>query len=202
MGVGAICKQCKAERRKPGITAEREIRRQQTTAGLKRCGLCKCWKPFVEFHKRAASNDGLTYRCISCVNEVSRQWKLANPGAFQAWYAENKEWRAAYWLEWYENNKEHRAASYKAWAKANSGIVNALVAKRNAAKKHATVPWADLAAIERFYVEADRLTRATGIKHEVDHIYPIQGRNVCGLHVETNLQILTKTANIRKGNRE
>lgn len=45
------------------------------------------------------------------------------------------------------------------------------------------------------------MTRETGIAHEVDHIYPLQGRNVCGLHVETNLRVITRSANRKKNNR-
>lgn len=76
-----------------------------------------------------------------------------------------------------------------------------LNAKRKARKKHATPPWADHAAIQRFYDEASRLTRETGIRHEVDHIIPLQGRNVTGFHHQDNLQILTRSENARKSNR-
>ncbi len=73
--------------------------------------------------------------------------------------------------------------------------------KRRAALKIATPSWVDHAAIEAFYVEARRLTAETGILHEVDHIVPIQGKRVCGLHVEANLQILTKIDNVKKHSR-
>lgn len=65
----------------------------------------------------------------------------------------------------------------------------------------ATPVWADLTAIEAVYKEAAKLTRATGIKYEVDHFFPLQGNTVCGLHVLSNLRIITKTENIQKGNR-
>ncbi|MES2511825.1 MAG: hypothetical protein V4625_18015 [Pseudomonadota bacterium] len=62
----------------------------------------------------------------------------------------------------------------------------------------ATPAWANEKAIKAIYAEAKRLTNETGIPHEVDHVVPIQGSKVCGLHVEHNLQILTKAKNVQK----
>lgn len=77
----------------------------------------------------------------------------------------------------------------------------ALVMKRNAAKLKAIPKWADLKAVEWFYIEAKRLTQETGTKHVVDHIFPLQSKLVCGLHCEANLQILTASENCRKHNK-
>ncbi len=82
--------------------------------------------------------------------------------------------------------------------------MNARCMKRYAAKIQATPKWltkAHFKEMEWFYIEAARLTKETGIKHEVDHIVPLQGENVRGLHVPWNLQILTKSENIIKGNK-
>lgn len=72
--------------------------------------------------------------------------------------------------------------------------------QRKAAKMLRTPQWADHDAIAKIYRECDRVTRLTKIAHHVDHIVPLQGRNVSGLHVENNLQILTATENVRKHN--
>lgn len=61
-------------------------------------------------------------------------------------------------------------------------------------------PWADKKAIRAFYAEARRLTVETGVLHHVDHKIPLVGREVSGLHVETNLQVLTYIENSRKHN--
>lgn len=56
-------------------------------------------------------------------------------------------------------------------------------------------------AIRQIYREAQRLTAEAGIPHHVDHVIPLQGRNVSGLHVHTNMQILTGSDNSKKWNR-
>lgn len=69
-------------------------------------------------------------------------------------------------------------------------------------RERATPPWADLKAIAAIYAEAVKRQRETGIiRYHVDHIVPVQGRNVSGLHIAANLQILTQAANLAKHNR-
>lgn len=65
----------------------------------------------------------------------------------------------------------------------------------------ATPPWFDSKEVRAIYREAARLTRETGITHEVDHAIPLQHPLVCGLHWHANLQILTQAQNTAKGNK-
>lgn len=62
-------------------------------------------------------------------------------------------------------------------------------------------PWTDLQALQAVYAEAARLTEATGIPHEVDHVVPLRHPQVCGLHVPWNLEVKTMEANRSKHNR-
>lgn len=72
---------------------------------------------------------------------------------------------------------------------------------RQAALLQRVPAWADLSAIKTFYVEARRLTQETGTAHHVDHIFPLCGKEVSGLHVATNLQVIPATINLAKGSR-
>ena len=121
----------------------------------------------------------------------------------------------------YINSKEHQLWEQKAIAKIRKQLGqpepiekyrqvlkerltsrrNAESGKRRAAKINRTPSWADMDAIRAVYLEARRLTRETGIAHHVDHIVPLQGKRVCGLHVHHNLQILTGPENCKKNNR-
>lgn len=200
-GVGSQCKLCISELRKPGLAAERFGKAALAQRGLKTCAKCRVVKPFAEFHKRVASGDQLAHKCKSCVNHDSSAWRDLNPEAHGQWYEQNKDYKAEYFLRWRSEHIEAEKARIAKWAKDNPHKVNALGVKRHAAKLHATPTWANQGAVEAFYAEAARLTKATGIRHEVDHIVPLQGKIVRGLHWEGNLQVLPKTQNISKSNR-
>lgn len=62
------------------------------------------------------------------------------------------------------------------------------------------VAWADQEAIKAVYAEAERASRRTGIPHEVDHIIPLRGKTVSGLHVPENLRVVPKVVNREKRN--
>jgi hypothetical protein len=112
-------------------------------------------------------------------------------------YAEKRE----HFKNYRAQHKEAINKTKRAWVLRNQGAVAAIRFKRIAAEHQAMPSWANLAAIKAIYEEAARVTQRTGIRHEVDHIIPIQSPLVCGLHVPANLQILTKAANRQKSNR-
>lgn len=86
------------------------------------------------------------------------------------------------------------------WRKENPAKNAAHSAKRHAAKLQRTPAFGAQDLIPIFYEVARSATERTGIPHHVDHIIPLRGRNVSGLHVFNNLQILTASENSSKRN--
>jgi hypothetical protein len=92
---------------------------------------------------------------------------------------------------------------YKNWVTNNPEKKLALIAKRKAAQIQRTPWWItaeDWTVIQNFYAEAKRLEAQTGVKHHVDHIIPLQGKNVSGLHVPNNLRVIPAKDNQQKSN--
>ena len=145
----------------------------------------------------------------------SKAWRIANPEKMlefdRKWKAKNQDKIAAYELATRdkrlarqciydasrrdkEKHKEcvrkwrskHGKEYHVRWRNENRGKTRATSAKRRARKLNATPIWADLKAIQSIY------ERASEQGLTVDHIIPLQGENVCGLHVPLNLQLLTQ----------
>ena len=124
------------------------------------------------------------------INTKKRLQRQANPTA-----RKNTD------AKWRNKNKNKRREQLKKWRINNKHKVRAYTTKRRAVKKRAVPKWASQLEINKIYQEAVRLTKTIKIEYQVDHIYPLTSKFLCGLHVETNLQILTKKENSIKGNR-
>src|SRR6476660_5046805 len=145
--------------------------------------------------------------------EMKRDWDKRNPDRVAATrekrrpaaLAKAREYKAVHKEELAKRrrpaNPESNRARASAWAKQHPERANARAMRHHAAKLNAIPSWADHDKIKAIYAEAVRLTKETGIKHEVDHIYPLQSKVMCGLHWEANLQILPMFENRSKSNR-
>ena|SRR5215472_262165 len=123
-------------------------------------------------------------------------WRKANPERSAELRQRALARRKDRWIEFLEQERQRYRQAYKT----DPGKYNAKGAKRRAAKLRATPSWCDFDAIADIYREAQIRTVETGIPHDVDHIIPLRGRHVCGLHIPVNLQIIPSSANRHKFN--
>lgn len=120
------------------------------------------------------------------------------------WNAENPDKRKQYRDKWREANREQHNATNRDWNSRNQHVKTALEGKRRAAKLLRTPKWLtadDLFLIEEAYHLAKLRTELTTIQYHVDHILPLQGKKVSGLHVPANLQVIPAKENLKKSNR-
>ena len=107
-------------------------------------------------------------------------------------------------LKYNRANRDKVMAQQKEYRALNPEVGLACGARYRARKLKASPEWLTKehhADIQTMYSLAKKLERLCGVRYHVDHIVPLQGKNVCGLHVPWNLQILTARANVTKGNR-
>jgi len=115
-----------------------------------------------------------------------------------------RECSAVFFKNWYAANKTTTQAKKRIYKQENPAVVNASNAKRRAAKLQRTPKWLTLLhyeQIQMFYTSAAELGKELNLEFDVDHIVPLQGENVSGLHVPWNLQVLLATDNGSKSNK-
>ena len=138
--------------------------------------------------------------CKTCVSQRRERSKSYSA----KWAMENPEKRQKSIQRWRDNNPEKvaemSAKAGRKWSQNNKARRLLICRTREISKINRTPPWVNREELEFFYQEAQRLTLDTGVPHEVDHIVPLQGEIVSGLHVPWNLQVLTRTENRRKQN--
>ena len=146
------------------------------------------------------------------VLKCNRAWDIANKEKVKIYKKEwikniTKEQRSKYNLRArarYQENIEHNIERKKVYKANNKHIVNANAAKRRACELKRTPAWLtefDKLKIKCIYSIATMLTHENKELWHVDHIIPLQGKLVSGLHVPTNLQVIPAHMNCKKGNK-
>lgn len=181
---------------------------------LKNCNHCKQAKDTSLFYANKRMKDGLNLFCIECHKADNRARKAKNRAdpefraaelAYKKQYRERTvEERAAYMIEWREANRERVAKYSKAYRNTNKALYNFLCQKRKIDLMHRTPKWLtddDKWLMAEAYDIAVKRTELTGVEWHVDHIVPLRGKTVSGLHVPLNLRVITWQENQRKTNK-
>lgn len=182
------------------------------TTSEKTCTKCGLSKPIHDFYAHKKMKDGRLNKCKECAKIDARKN-----------YADNIDKKREY--DRRRSMLPHRVAAREEYKKTDIGkIVKAKSAKkyannnkqkrkliklicqtrRHAAKIMRSPKWVGeegKAKIAAKYAEAKWMTIRNGIKHHVDHIYPLLGEFVCGLHVPENLRVIPARENIKKSNK-
>lgn len=186
----------------------------------RQCTKCGVRQDIGTFHNDKSRPDGKFPWCRPCVKAQKQEIYVRNTDEARAkrradyqknkeaykarakkWAAENPEKRRGIQKDHVARNPEKRSAQQKVQREKNPGYYRAHFKMRQQRKKNAIPGWADLEAIEAIYRQCQFVSRMTGVKHHVDHYFPLTSDVVCGLHVSENLRIIPATENLSKGNK-
>jgi hypothetical protein len=194
---------------------------------MKTCSKCKNTKDVSCFAKHKLRKDGLHNECRQCVSDRDKVRRIVLEKELKEkskqYYSENKEVILAKVKEYKENNSDKIAKCQKEYAAKNKEKLKKYLsvyikkhrennrdayaakdARRRAAKLQALPKWltkAEHEQIKELYTCAQMFKLYTGEEYHVDHIVPLQGENVCGLHVPWNLQVIPAKENLSKSNK-
>jgi hypothetical protein len=163
--------------------------------GYKYCPKCTDIKKFHKFSKNGYTKSGYASICVKCCDIFRKEKGYKNK--YEGYTKRHKDYARKNYLK----NKEKVDSKNKEWADKNPHKRVQYANKRRAAKVNATPSWSEDNKISVIYEKAKWLESLTGLTYHVDHVIPLQGKNVCGLHVWANLQILEKKINIAKSNK-
>lgn len=197
---------------KKAALARRWLNHEPIVDGMKRCSKCKENKPVDDFHKNEKRLTGLVSSCKKCYQDFYEEnseeikarnsnYRLKNPEkkkeTDENYYKENQEYFIEKATKWNKNNPEKVKAIHREYDKRNQPTKNSRTAFYRAQKIQATPKWLSdhqKEEIKRIYINCPK-------GFHVDHIVPLNGEEVRGLHVPWNLQYLTIDENLRKSNK-
>ena len=162
-------------------------------------------KPCKEGHiaERFVAN----YTCCTCADNAFKKWYSDHSDTHlirvNDWRNRNPETVTRIRQKWNSDNPDKARQSSKNWKRSNPAKVAEHSGRRRAAQDARMPSWltaADHLEFDSVYKYCAGL-RAAGLDYHVDHIVPLRGKSVSGLHVPWNLQVIPAVENMSKGNR-
>ena len=226
-GTRPICKRCvadiqmvrsKAKKLEDALIQERKLTYPRIPDSIKLCKSCLSLKEKTNFSKCSKRADGYSHECKECFskNRPSRAGSEKSKESWKKYYAENadglkqrrkgcpatREYAA---IRYIKNRENHLLQSRDYRKTASAKAMHAERQKRrDQAKRRASPPWLSeehIKSMADLYWLSQDLKLVAGQEYHVDHIVPLRGRKICGLHVPWNLQILPADMNLKKSNR-
>jgi len=197
---------------KTNALARRWLNHEPIVDGRKKCSKCGIYKPITEFHKNSNRISGLVSSCKECysefyeenseiIKERTNRYRLSHfekkKEDDRAYYHSHKQVYVDNAKKWVVNNPDKRRIIQTEYDKRTQKQKNARTARYRAAKLKATPPWLSAHQLE----EMKRIYENCPKGFHVDHIVPLLGKNVRGLHVPWNLQYLPGKENLSKSNK-
>lgn len=186
----------------------------------RRCSSCNTLQDYGVFGKQKNSPDGLKYICKPCEAIKAQRYRERNRSTYlesqNSYRLRNLDAKRARHKHWSEKNKsklaalsatrrtkdpEKARAYVRSWMRENPEKAAMYAMRYRTGRTIATPAWANQSKIRAIYQLSIALSSLHGVPFHVDHIVPLQGETVCGLHVENNLEILASTDNIKKSNK-
>lgn len=186
----------------------------------KLCPKCNTTLPISQFYVDRHSKDGRTAYCKSCRNAAVNKYREENRDSHNAYrreyaksnpqvirlqskraYLRHREQMLASATKHYHENKVSISIKRREHRQAHPEKFNAWTRDRLALKLKRKPKWANDELVLRKYQLAQVMTNRTGIQHVVDHVYPLKGALVSGLHTEANLMVVSADYNLRKSNK-
>lgn len=175
---------------------------------MRTCRTCNVSKPLTEYQRHSSYKDNISTQCKLCVSEYRKSIRASNierdRNYSRKYKSKNREAVLQRSKKYAADNPEKRKATMKAYRKANPEKDAESVRRRQAAKAQRTPNWLtedDIWMMQEAYRLAEIRAIMFGFSWHVDHVIPLRGRLVSGLHTPYNLQVIPAKENLSKFNR-
>ena len=171
---------------------------------MKTCTKCLVTKEVeANFSKSKTHAGGYNTWCKACHKQRRSETQTKYYKDASEWKKKNIDQMRAYAAKYREQDHVRLKAAERArtWRKLNPGKLAALSAISRDNRRKAMPVWADTHAINFIYATKRYMQMETNAEWHVDHVIPVKGKTVCGLHVSNNLRIVTASYNRQKSNK-